>query len=235
MDLSRLIQPYYTIRDQALDPGAIAAIRDAILDAPYMSVNNLNGRFTGTYGFSVVFRRDTVDQVTALFPAFRPYLAAALRPECNAFFLNPLLIGDGAGVKPHIDHSLHSYCPEVSFPRVVSVLYVDVPARLEGGELWLYRGRRRVAELAPRAQRLVTFRGDLRHEVRPVASGAPDIFEARISLVVEQYRVRQDLLPGVPACKVGTRRSAGAPSALADGPGEGAFGDAVREFLERSP
>ena len=79
MDLSRLFQPYYTIRDQALPPASVTAIRDAILDAPYMSVNNLNRRFEGTYGFSVVFRKDTVDQVLAEFPAFAPYLEKALR------------------------------------------------------------------------------------------------------------------------------------------------------------
>lgn len=235
MDLSRLLQPYYTIRDQALPPTQMVAIRDAILDAPYMSVNNLNRRFEGTYGFSVVFRQDTVDQVLAQFPAFGPYLAKALRADCNAFFLNPLLIGDGAGVKPHVDHSLHSYCPDVTFPRVVSVLYVDVPAGLEGGELWLYRGQKRVAALAPKAHRLLTFRGDLRHEVRPVQAGAPDIFEARISLVIEQYRVPDDQLSAVPACLIGTRRTAGAAPALAEGPGEGAFGDAIREFLQQAP
>ncbi len=34
---------------------------------------------------------------------FKPYLDQALQPECNAFYLNPLLLGEGSRVDPHID------------------------------------------------------------------------------------------------------------------------------------
>jgi hypothetical protein len=223
---------YYTRRAEALPEGAVAAIREAVLTSPYMSVNNLNMRFSGTYGFSVVFRRDTLDQVLAAFPAFAPFLHLALRDDCNAYFLNPLLISDGAGVMPHHDFSLNTYVPEVPAPKAVSVLYVDVPAGMVGGALRLYQGDRLLRELTPRARALTTFRGDLRHEVTAVTAGAPTIYDARLSLVVEQYRLSDMQLAQVPAMHIGTRRPAGpVAQPLSGGVGEGAFGDALRELL----
>ena len=68
--------------------------------------------------------------------------------------------------------------------------------------------------------------------VTPVEAGAPDIYEARLSLVVEQYRLTDAQLERVPAMKIGTRRetvAAGRP--LEGGVGEGAFADALRELL----
>jgi hypothetical protein len=121
---------YYTRRPDALSGEAVAAIRDAVLQSPYMSVNNLNMRFAGTYGFSVVFRRDAIAEVERAFPAFAPFLREALRPECNAFFLNPLLIADGGAVMRHHDYSLSTYVPDTKFPEAVSVLYVEVPVGL---------------------------------------------------------------------------------------------------------
>lgn len=224
---------HYTRRAEALAEREVAAIREAVLTSPYMSVNNLNMRFSGTYGFSVVFRRDTLAQVIAAFPAFAPYLRQALRDDCNAFFLNPLLIADGAGVMPHHDFSLNTYVAEVPAPKAVSVLYVDVPAGMVGGALRLYQGDRLLRDLPPRPRALITFRGDLRHEVTPVTAGAPTIYDARLSLVVEQYRLSDSQLSRVPAMHVGTRRPAGpVAQPLEGGVGEGAFGDALRELLE---
>jgi hypothetical protein len=220
----------YKLRRNALE---VDAIREAILDSRYMSVNNLNARFAGTYGFSVVFNREGVIEVKREFPAFAPYLDLALDAKANAFFLNPLLVADGAGVAPHVDLSLATYCPEVQPPRRVSVLYVAVPQALEGGELCLYRGERPVAKLQPQQGALLHFRGDLRHEVLPVRAGAPTIYDARLSLVMEQYRVPDDLLPGVPRFLIGSRRAAWpAEPPLAGGVGEGAFGEVLREALE---
>lgn len=221
----------HTIRASAIDAPAAEAIREAVLASPYMAANNLNRRFAGTYGFSIVFKREAIDEVRAAFPAFAPFLDLALLPEANAFFLNPLLIADGAGVEPHRDKSLHSYTEAAGFPVAVSVLYVAVPEGLDGGRLRLYRGDGVAAEVTPEERSLVTFRGDLRHEVSCVSAGAPDLYAARLSLVVEQYRVPRRALAALPRMHVGTRREA-AIAPLADGPGEGAFGDAVRRCLE---
>lgn len=227
---------YYTRTPDALSAEAVAAIRDAILNAPYMSVNNLNMRFAGTYGFSVVFTRDGLDAVHAEFPAFAPFLAKALRPGCNAFFLNPLLIANGGAVKPHQDYSLNSYAEGTPLPTAVSVLYVEVPPGLQGGAFKLYDGQRPVATLTPAPRTLLTFRGDLRHEVEAVTAGAPDIYEARLSLVVEQYRLTDAQLAGIPAMTIGTRReTAAAGRPLEGGVGDGEFGEALRSLLDHEP
>jgi hypothetical protein len=168
-------------------------------------------------------------------PALGPFLEKALRPDCNAFFLNPLLIRDGAGVAPHIDLSLSSSIPGVRTPRYVSVLYVDVPKDLVGGLLRLYEGDRAVATITPRPGAMLLFRGDMRHEVTPVLAGAADMYEARLSLVIEQYRLTDHQLGHLPGLRVGSRREVEHPEApLSEGPGLGAFGDEVRRWLGTS-
>lgn len=234
MDWRALIpwKPAYDRHSAALPAPAIAAMREAVLASPYMGANNLNTRFAGTYGFSMVFTREGLAEVASRFPDVVPFLDRALLRDCNAFFLNPLVVAQGAAVAPHRDASLRSYHPETRFPRRVSVLYLQVPAGLQGGELRLYEGDRLLAVLAPEQGALVSFRGDLRHEVASVTAGAPDAYDARISLVVEQYRLSKRQLAAVPAFHLGTRRPAGAEAALAGGPGEGEFGAAIRAALE---
>ncbi|MEB3196884.1 MAG: 2OG-Fe(II) oxygenase [Candidatus Sericytochromatia bacterium] len=227
---------HYRLQAAPLAPQQVAEIRRAVLNSPLMGASNLNQRFTGTYGFSVAFCRSQLDEVITQFPAFAPFFEAALRPECNAFFLNPLLITNGAGVAPHIDLSLSSHIPGVRTPRSVSVLYLEVPPSLRGGDLKLYEGQRLKATVTPREGALVTFRGELRHEVTPVDAGAPDIYEARLSLVVEQYRLTDVQLAHLPDVRVGTRREATpAEPPLSGGTGPGPFGDEVRRWLAGPP
>ena len=152
------------------------------MTCPYFAVNNLNRDFVGTKGFSVVFRRSHLSTVEETFPYFKPYLDQALQPDCNAFYLNPLLLKAGSRVDPHIDRSLRSYCKTVEPPAVVSVLYVQVPAELQGGELVLRSHRRQVGQIRPQANMLVFFQGDLTHSVNAVTSVGD-----RLSLVCEQY------------------------------------------------
>ena len=224
---------HYRLVADALAPAEVAGVRDAILASPYMAPNNLNMRFAGTYGFSVVFTREKLAEVYAQFPGFAPFLEKALRPDCNAFFLNPLLIANGAAVMPHVDLSLQTYVPGVRTPRYVSVLYVEVPPDLAGGDLRLYEGKRNVATVSPKERAMLTFRGDLKHEVTAVTSGAPDIYQARLSLVVEQYRLTDLQLAHTPDYLIGTRREVTAAEApLAGGPGAGAFGDEVRRWMD---
>ena len=65
---------------------------------PYFEVNNLNRDFVGTKGFSIAFRRSHLDTVVEQFPYFQSYLNLALVPDCNAFYLNPLLLKTGSRV-----------------------------------------------------------------------------------------------------------------------------------------
>lgn len=147
----------------------------------------------GTRGFSIVFRRSHLDQVEQNFPYFQPYLERALQADCNAFYLNPLLLQTGSRVDPHIDRSLRSYCKSIDPPQVVSVLYVTVPEDLAGGELILCAQKRRVAQIRPQVNTLVIFQGDLTHSITPVTQG-----QERLSLVCEQYCLEPDQLEQIP-------------------------------------
>jgi hypothetical protein len=199
------LQTFFRRTPEALPPGDLETIRSYILGTTLLGETNLTSQFSGTYGFSVTFRREALSDVKDRFPAFAPFLDAALLPGCNAFLLNPLLIQNGRGVENHLDKSMMFYGAGIDCPIAVSVLYVQVPQQLAGGALRLYHRGRQVAVLEPRPGALVTFRGDLVHEVVAVEAGAPELSAARISLVVEQYRLPEELLARVPEMELRTR------------------------------
>jgi hypothetical protein len=184
-----------------VEPGAVSqetqqALKAAILASPLLGRNPLNRYFQTTLGFSVVFRREALTDVMDRFPAFTPYLQRALSPMANAFYLNPLVIPGGGRVERHADLSLRSYVTSVANPAFVSVLYVQVPAGMSGGELRLYRPDDSIiATIRPQENTLLTFQGDLRHDVTEVSGNGES---PRISLVCEQYCLNPDQLADVP-------------------------------------
>lgn len=192
--------PYYSQYPQAFTPIYLSELQGQILASPYLAVNNLNRDFIGTKGFSLVFRRSHLPEVTKRFPYLKLYLNRVVQPECNAFYLNPLLIGQGARVDPHIDRSLRSYCQTINPPVVVSVLYVEVPPALEGGELVLRSPKRQVGKIRPQPNTLLFFQGDLLHSVTPVTSSG-----IRLSLVCEQYTLEETELREIPELKLESR------------------------------
>jgi predicted 2-oxoglutarate/Fe(II)-dependent dioxygenase YbiX len=167
---------------------------------PYFAVNNLNRDFVGTKGFSVVFRRSHISTVEQKFPYFKLYLDLALQPNCNAFYLNPLLLKEGSRVDPHIDRSLRSYCKTVEPPTFVSVLYVRVPENMEGGELVLKSHKRQLGQIKPQMNTLLYFQGDLTHSVNAVKTPGN-----RLSLVCEQYTLSDAELVEIPEFTIESR------------------------------
>ena len=191
---------YYSQQRDAFSSQYLNDLRGGILACSYLAVNNLNRDFVGTKGFSVVFQRSELGEVERQFPFFKPYLDQALLPHCNAFYLNPLLLREGSRVDPHIDRSLRSYCKTVDPPMVVSVLYVQVPANLEGGELVLRNHKQQVGQIKPQINTLVYFQGDLTHSVNAVKTTG-----TRLSLVCEQYSLSDQELYDIPALTVESR------------------------------
>jgi predicted 2-oxoglutarate/Fe(II)-dependent dioxygenase YbiX len=191
---------YYHQQLQRFDPDYLSRLQGQILSCPYFTVNNLNRDFVGTRGFSVVFRRSHLAQVIERFPYFQPYLDIALDPDCNAFYLNPLLLKSGSRVDPHIDRSLRSYCKTIDPPLLVSVLYIAVPTDLVGGELVLRSPKRQVASIQPRPNLLIQFQGDLTHSINPVTATGN-----RLSLVCEQYNLIDTELQEIPEFKLESR------------------------------
>ena len=121
---------YYQIQNNVLSDRYLNDLWNKISYHAYFSVNNLNRDFVKTKGFSVVFQRDGLSIVEQKFPFFKPYLDLAIQPDCNAFYLNPLLLEEGSRVDPHIDRSLRSYYKTIDSPFLVSVLYVRVPENI---------------------------------------------------------------------------------------------------------
>lgn len=191
---------YYHQYPQAFPQIYLSELQGQILACPYFAVNNLNRDFVGTKGFSIVFRRSHLSEVQQRFPYLKLYLNRALQPECNAFYLNPLLLGLGSRVDPHIDRSLRSYCETIAPPRVVSVLYVAVPTDLEGGELVLRSHKRQIGQIRPQPNTLLFFQGDLTHSVNSVTSSGN-----RLSLVCEQYNLDEKQLAEIPELRLESR------------------------------
>lgn len=192
--------PAHAVHPAAFPQAYLRSLKRQISASPHFTTNTLNRDFVGTRGFSVVFRAGARSRVERAFPFFAPYLARALRPDCNAFYLNPLLLERGSRVDPHVDRSLRSYCKEVSVPLTVSVLYVDVPEAMRGGALVLARGKKRLARLQPVANTLLFFEGDLTHSIEPLESAG-----ARLSLVCEQYCLAADELERIPDFTIESR------------------------------
>ncbi len=140
-----------------------------------------------------MFQRSGLGEVEQRFPFFKTYLSVALQSTCNAFYLNPLLLTTGSRVDPHIDRSLRSYCKTIEPPALVSVLYVQVPPVLEGGELVLRHNKRQVGQIRPQLNTLLYFQGDLTHSVNEVTTPG-----TRLSLVCEQYSLSETELQEIP-------------------------------------
>jgi hypothetical protein len=192
--------PAFTTQAQAFAPAYLATLRKQIFACRWFAVNTLNRDFVGTRGFSVVFRRDSLDRALREFPWFETYLVRAMKDDCNAFYLNPLLLVAGSRVDPHVDRSLRSYLAEIDPPVCVSVLYVEVPPAMRGGDLVLARGRKHLGRVVPAQNTLVVFDGDLTHSVDRVETAG-----SRLSLVCEQYRLTPDELERIPEFVVESR------------------------------
>jgi hypothetical protein len=191
---------YYYQRPNAFPIAYLNDLRGEILACSELAINNLNRDFIGTRGFSVVFQRSELETVERRFPFFKRYLDRVLQPSCNAFYLNPLLLKEGSRVDPHIDRSLRAYCKTVEPPVVVSVLYVQVPPNLQGGELVLRCHKQQVGQIKPEVNTLLFFQGDLTHSVNAVKT-----IGTRLSLVCEQYSLSEMELQDIPAFTVESR------------------------------
>jgi len=190
----------HTEEPRAFPADYLRRLRKQLLASPYLAVNTLNRDFVGTRGFSIVFRVEARGEVERAFPCLAPYFARALRPDCNAFYLNPLLLQQGSRVDPHVDRSLRSYCKTILPPVCVSVLYVDTPADMVGGALVLARGKKQLARIRPATGSLIVFDGDLTHSIERVEGAS-----SRLSLVCEQYCLTPDELEEIPSYAIETR------------------------------
>jgi hypothetical protein len=209
---------YYQQFPDAFPSVYLHHLRGEILACPYFAVNNLNRDFINTKGFSIVFQRAGLAALERQFPFFKLYLDRALLPTCNAFYLNPLLLKLGSRVDPHIDRSLRSYCKTIAPPVSVSVLYIQVPEDLEGGELVLRNPKRQIGQIKPQMNLLLYFQGDLTHSINRVrGSAGGSTSPQRLSLVCEQYCLEETELRHIPELTVESRAAKPSPTQRAEG------------------
>lgn len=195
-----VINKYYSLKSQAFSYIYLKSLEEQILSFPYLAASNLSDSFTGTQGFSIVFKRPGFNRVIKHFPFLQQYLKTSLSSTCNTFYLNPLIINPGAAVEPHIDSSISFYTKTTIIPEIVSILYVKVPLDLKRGELQLQKSDMQFENIKPQANTLLYFRGNLKHSVNKVESSQP-----RISLVCEQYNLAKNLLNIIPEFKIETK------------------------------
>ena len=98
--ITRLLWPHQT-RENILGSEQLEGLLSAVLSSPYLAESDLNEGFSTTKGFSLMFRRDQLERATTLMPDLKPYFETVLKPEANAFFLNPLVIHGGGAVGAH--------------------------------------------------------------------------------------------------------------------------------------
>lgn len=184
---------YYSLTSEAFELNYLNSLSEQILSCRHLGFNQLSDSFAGTKGFSVIFKTSGISQVKSNFPYFTPYLKSALKSNCNAFYLNPLILEKGGRVEPHIDCSISGYSKSLTIAHIVSVLYVQVPSNLEGGELILSARGKQVGKITPETNTLLYFKGNLTHSVNQVQSK-----DIRISLVCEQYNLSENKLKKIP-------------------------------------
>src|SRR5262245_29294054 len=139
----------YLLQPGALSPQGLADLGCACLTSPSLGPSPLAGTFAGSRGFAVSFTRAGRPQLTQRFPFLAPFLELAIdgephrrlwpwpsrlgspwRRNPNAFYLNLLLLDGGLGVGAHVDTTLRELSGvDDAIPTVVSVLYLEVPAR----------------------------------------------------------------------------------------------------------
>jgi len=195
-----VLNKYYSLKSKAFPLDYLKDLEKQILSSPYLAASQLSDSFTGTRGFSVVFKRQGIERVKHHFPFLYRYLQTALNSTCNAFYLNPLIIEKGTRVESHVDCSICHYTKAKTVPAIVSVLYVKVPPDLRGGELVLRKSEQQIDKIKPQVNTLLYFRGNLEHSVSKVESSQP-----RISLVCEQYNLEANLLELVPEFRIETK------------------------------
>jgi hypothetical protein len=221
------------VDDDVVPDAMLTALRRELAGSRLLGSSQLGGGFSATRGFGVACHARAVDDAVARVPALGPFvdvalddalLARLLRPNAleraalalfgavNALYLNVLVVPPGAEVGRHVDATLGVATARPGdrdaprAPRAVCVVYVDVPADLQGGLLRLFHGGPTddgddapLAVVAPRAGRLVLFRGGLGHEVTRTASASS---ACRVSCVAELYALPAGRLRRLPRVRL---------------------------------
>lgn len=208
-----LDQPLTVRKDNFLSFTEYAKLKECALGHPKLRVKGgLNDAgFSKTRGFVVKFNLEGEEKFRSHgdYQCFVDVFDKLRLPDANAFVMNILLCelgeydeynADELSVGLHLDTTVGIYSRHMFIAHQVSVLYNSVPSDMEGGNLELFpygdgypdTGAPPEESVAPKENLLVTFRGDAFHQVRSYRTKTGS---ERISLVLEQYKIDEDMYP----------------------------------------
>lgn len=193
---------FYAVCPDLLASGQRDRLVEGIVGCEFLGPSALGPEFVRTTGFSVVFRRLALGTVCRVFPYLRELPDALLFAECNAFYVNTLIMQSSSRVEPHIDCRLLSHSQTRLIPNLISIYYAQIPPDMVGGRLVLNPGEQQEVTVAPRQGDTVHFVGSTVHLVEEVRTPC-----RRLSVVCEQYNLSEALSGKFPICEVLTGAS----------------------------
>ncbi|KAJ1636114.1 hypothetical protein T492DRAFT_902014 [Pavlovales sp. CCMP2436] len=208
-------QPLVTRMRDFLEPELLASLRRTVLEHPASTEEQqLNPTtFSKSRGFVLQFNRaggERLREPASEFHFLQEFYTRSASNESNAFVMNVLVIpptnqdDNESAVKLHFDDTVRVDSARMFLAHSVSVLYLQVPAEAEGGQLHVYDARGDGAYSAPADgmgdevinpvdNKFVVFRGDALHRISAfhLSSGGERIDaknqgQLRVSLVLEQ-------------------------------------------------
>ena len=183
----------YKLESNAFDRSYLNDLEKKILSSPFTGHSPLGPEFVRTKGFSVVFRREFMDDVIEKLPYLKPFLDKAVFPSSNAFYINPLILKNSSRVDTHVDCRFVESENVRIIPNLVSILYVKADDDISGGEIDL-AGKKIIK---PKTGDLLHFKGDTLHHVNEVKGSG-----IRVNIVCEQYNLPDDILSGFPEFEI---------------------------------
>lgn len=175
-----------------------------LLNHKYNVKTILSSQFDNTYGILVKFqdnkhtynnfKKYDLEDVYNIFKKIKD-------PNCNAFVFNVLIVTkQSKEIKGHYDSTLNirdGIFNRRMMPKWVSVIYIKLPNKFEGGRLLLNKFTNinfniPNSIIQPETGKYVKFRGDSYHKVESFKT-KEDTY--RISLVFEQYQISNIKIP----------------------------------------
>lgn len=188
---------FFAVQKHPIDERQRTALIDEILQSDYFGDSALGAEFVNTQGFSLVIKRPALAAISRDFPCLAVLLQQVLFDDCNAFYINPLVLYGNSRVDAHIACRVVAPHDTRIIPNLVSVYYPDIDPNMAGGRLVLNTGSDREAPFTPETGDLIHFLGSVVHHVEAVTRPG-----RRISIVCEQYNLDNELLDAFPYCDV---------------------------------
>ena len=197
----------FRIVEDFLEENDLRKINKEVREFEYMTTNDPSGKNEYEKAFSIIFKKDAVEKVYKALPSLYPFLKKTLKDWCNIFYLPVICLHEEGGIPEHLDGQLpekykymYNSDPPINLPQpyCTSLLYLNVPEKMKGGELFLHDASPSLLEIKPKTNLFVEF-GNYIHSVNPILSGA-SVESPRLTIIVEQYKylsVQRDFFPDI--------------------------------------